>query len=130
MDRKTRKEDVNQAYELLTRAGIRGAAQGIGIGLGFATIGHYTWPLFRRQTLAFKGFCVSVSCIFGLVISAENALQAHEHQKRETETVLRREARLDLARQGLVPTETEIAKWKAERLARHAETTATSSSST
>ncbi|KAL6306632.1 hypothetical protein BKA93DRAFT_729008, partial [Sparassis latifolia] len=94
-----------------------GAARSTGVGLGLATIGHYTWPLFRRQTLAFKGFVVSIFTIFGLVIGAEHALQSHEAQRRQIESALRKEARLDLARRGLVATETEIAKWKAERKA-------------
>ena len=53
--------------------------------------------------------------VFGLCIHAENALQAHELEQRLRENTLRREARLDLARRGLVATETEIAKWKEER---------------
>ena len=35
--------------------------------------------------------------------------------KRKEENLIRREARMDLARQGLVGTETEIAKWRAAR---------------
>lgn len=62
---------------------------------------HLTW-----------GFAVSV---LGMCIHAENALQKHELAQRLRENYLRREARVDLARRGLVATETEIAKWKAER---------------
>jgi len=50
------------------------------------------------------------------VFSAESALLAHEGARRREENIIRREARLDLARQGLVGTETEIAKWKAVHL--------------
>jgi hypothetical protein len=57
---------------------------------------------------------VSVT-IFGLVISADKALLSHEADRRAAENVIRREARIDLARQGLVATETEIAKWKAAK---------------
>jgi hypothetical protein len=39
----------------------------------------------------------------------------YEREMRVTETALRKEARIDLARRGIVGTETEIAKWKAER---------------
>lgn len=53
--------------------------------------------------------------IFGLVVGADNALLSHEADKRVSEAALRREARLDLARRGIVGTETEIAKWKDER---------------
>lgn len=57
-----------------------------------------------------------LAAIFGLVIYAEHALQAHEHEERLRENSIRREARLALARRGLVATETEIAKWKEERV--------------
>ena len=50
-----------------------------------------------------------------MCIHAENALQKFELQQRLHENSIRREARIDLARRGLVATETEIAKWKAER---------------
>lgn len=53
--------------------------------------------------------------IFGLVLSADNALLAHESERRLSENKIRREARIDLARRGLVGTETEIRKWRAER---------------
>ena len=81
MDRARRKEDVDRAYELQSKAAIIGAARFTAVGLGLAVIGHYSWPLFRyayhrsvslphtefrflssrRQTLAFKGFLVSTS---------------------------------------------------------------------
>jgi hypothetical protein len=53
--------------------------------------------------------------IIGLVFGAESALIEHENRRRKEENILRREARLDLARRGLIGTETEIAKWKATR---------------
>ena len=53
--------------------------------------------------------------VFGLCIHAETALQAHELEQRLRENTIRREARLDLSRRGLVPTETAIAKWRDER---------------
>jgi len=117
MDRATRKQDLDHAYELQAKAAVAGAARSTAVGLGLAVLGHYTWPVFRRQTLPFKGFLVSVFTIFGLVIGAENALLSHEAERRQTESTLRKEARIELARRGLVATETEIAKWKAERVA-------------
>ena len=54
----------------------------------------------------------------GLVLQGESALIAHEYEVRKQESRLRREARLDLARRGIVGTETEIAKWQDERAAR------------
>ena len=57
----------------------------------------------------------SAVTIFGLVFGAESALIEHENIRRREENILRREARLDLARRGLVGTETEIANWKAAR---------------
>jgi hypothetical protein len=53
--------------------------------------------------------------IAGLVIGAESALQRYENVRRREGNVIRREARLDLARRGLIATETEIANWKAEK---------------
>jgi hypothetical protein len=53
--------------------------------------------------------------IVGLVFGAERALFEHENKKRREENIIRREARLDLARKGLIGTETEIANWKAEK---------------
>ncbi|KAH9951755.1 hypothetical protein B0H21DRAFT_717329 [Amylocystis lapponica] len=118
MDRARRKEELDKAYELQSKAAMIGAARYTGVGFGLAVIGHYSWPLFRRQTLAFKGFLVSAFTIFGLVLSAESALLSHEAEKRQIETQLRREARIDLARRGRVATETEIARWKEERVQR------------
>jgi hypothetical protein len=51
--------------------------------------------------------------LFGLVIGAERALQEYEAVRRWEENVIRKEARLDLARQGIIPTETAIRKWRA-----------------
>ncbi|KAI0334778.1 hypothetical protein GY45DRAFT_1317813 [Cubamyces sp. BRFM 1775] len=118
MDRGRRKEEVDRAYEIQAKAAVRGAAQYGAIGLGLAAIAHYKWPSFRRQTLPFKAFLVTIVSVFGLCIHAENALQSHELEQRIRENSIRREARLDLARRGLVATETEIAKWKAEQFAR------------
>jgi hypothetical protein len=58
-------------------------------------------------------FCLAT--VFGLVLGAENALLAYEADKRLTENAIRKQARLDLARRGLVATETEIRKWREER---------------
>jgi hypothetical protein len=51
----------------------------------------------------------------GLVFGAENALLAHEGERRREEETIRRQARYDIARRGLIATETEIAKWKEAR---------------
>lgn len=51
----------------------------------------------------------------GLIFGAEDALLAHEAERRREENIIRREARYDLARRGLIATETEIAKWKEAR---------------
>lgn len=60
-------------------------------------------------------FSHNQATIFGLVFGAENALLAHETEQRRKENIIRREARFDLARRGIVATETEIAKWKESR---------------
>lgn len=54
--------------------------------------------------------------MFGLVVGADNALLSHEKERRKVESALRREARIDLARRGLVGTESEIAKWKEQKI--------------
>jgi hypothetical protein len=49
------------------------------------------------------------------VFGAESALQRYENVRRREGNVIRREARIDLARRGLIATETEIANWQAEK---------------
>lgn len=57
-----------------------------------------------------------LAAIFGLVIGADDALICHEADRRRSENAIRRQASLDLSRKGMVPTETAIAKWRAERM--------------
>ena len=57
----------------------------------------------------------AIVTVVGLVFGAETALIEHENTRRKEENTIRRAARIDLARQGLIGTETEIAKWRAER---------------
>nr|VWO96881.1 Heterotrimeric G-protein beta subunit [Ganoderma boninense] len=76
--------------------------------------GRYT-RVSLLNTTPLKGMSYHYLRFFGLVIYAENALQAHEREERLRENKIRREARIALARRGLVATETEIAKWKEER---------------
>ena len=112
---------------------------------------EYETSINRRQTLAFKGFLVT-GCeslyfafpafrsahevcysafqvtIFGLVTYAETALQALEREERVRESAIRRDARIDLSRRGMVPTETAIAEWRAARLQEAAEAAAAKNS--
>ncbi|KAK2466340.1 hypothetical protein APHAL10511_001982 [Amanita phalloides] len=113
--RSRQREDVEEAYQIQAKAAIEGGARTAAIGLGLVILGHYAWPLFRRQTLAFKAFLVSGCTLSGITFGAEGALLAHEAMKRKEENIIRRDARMDLARRGLVGTETEIAKWRAAR---------------
>ncbi|KAG1762277.1 hypothetical protein EDD22DRAFT_892607 [Suillus occidentalis] len=112
-DRSSLQREVDAAYTVQVRAATK-PKQELS-ALGFVTFAHYAWPLFRRQTLPFKAFLISGFTIAGLVIGADNALLTHEAERRQSEHAIRREARIDLARRGLVGTETEIAKWRAER---------------
>ncbi|GJE84669.1 hypothetical protein PsYK624_007450 [Phanerochaete sordida] len=114
-------ESVQRAYDVQVRAGLEGAAKFTALGLGLAVLGHNTWPFFRRQTLAIKGFLVTGFGIFGLVTYAERALQKLEASERLREGALRKQARIELSQQGLVPTETAIAQWKDARARRLAE---------
>jgi hypothetical protein len=66
-----------------------------------------------------------------LVFGAEKYLLRFESEQRDSENDLRRQARNELARQGIIATETEIKKWKGQRdekekarLARETETSA------
>jgi hypothetical protein len=58
---------------------------------------------------------ISQVTVTGLVFGAEAALLEHENLRRREENLIRRSARLDLARQGLIGTESEIAKWREAR---------------
>ncbi|KAF8211314.1 hypothetical protein K438DRAFT_1807099 [Mycena galopus ATCC 62051] len=109
--------DVDEAHEIQTRSAIEGAFRGGSTALGLTIISHYSWPFFRRQTFQFKGFLVCTCTVFGLVIGAERALQEYEALRRWEENDIRKEARLHLAQQGIIPTETAIAKWRADRAA-------------
>ncbi|CAA7259513.1 unnamed protein product [Cyclocybe aegerita] len=115
MSRASRQEDIEEAYGIQANAAVAGAARGTAVGVGLAVIAHHLWPAFRRQTISFKAFLITGFTCTGLVFSAERALREHENIRRREENALRREARLDLARRGLVGTETEIANWKAAR---------------
>lgn len=57
----------------------------------------------------------SLGTIFGLVVGADTALLSHEAEHRRVEDRLRREARIELARQGKVATEPEIVRWIARK---------------
>jgi hypothetical protein len=48
----------------------------------------------------------------GLVFGAEAALINYESTRRSEENSIRKVARLELARDGIVPTETAIAAWR------------------
>ena len=69
-------------------------------------------PLLSKQTLPLKVFLVTVVAVFGFTLSADNALLKFETRQRIEEAAVRKEARMELAKRGLVPTETEIAKWR------------------
>ncbi|KAI6105736.1 hypothetical protein EDD17DRAFT_1473439 [Pisolithus thermaeus] len=109
-------EDADRAYAIQVAAGTKSAAIYGALGLGAVALAHCTWPFFRHQTLAFKSFLVSTSAVFGLAIGADNALLSHEAERRRSENAIRRQATLELTRRGMVPTETAIAKWRAEKI--------------
>lgn len=69
-------------------------------------------PPSSKQTLPLKVFLVTAAAIFGFTLSADSALLKFETRQRIREAAVRKEARMELAKQGLVPTETEIAKWR------------------
>ncbi|KAF6762882.1 hypothetical protein DFP72DRAFT_570861 [Ephemerocybe angulata] len=109
-----RQKDLDTAFQVQAEAGVYAALRATGIGIGLAVIAHHTWPAFRRQTIPFKAFLISGFTCAGLVFGAETALLEHETARRVEENAIRRAARIDLARQGLIGTESEIAKWRTE----------------
>ncbi|OCB84476.1 hypothetical protein A7U60_g8462 [Sanghuangporus baumii] len=113
--RAKRREEIDHAYGEVARAATWGAVKYGLFGASLATLAHFTWPTFRVTKAHVPA--PAVVCT-GLVFYAEDKLQTHEAATRIKEGRLRREARIDLARRGLVGTETEIAKWKEEREAR------------
>jgi len=118
--RARRDEAVNRAYMLQVVEGSKAAVKMGTLGLGVVTLAHYTWPSFRRQTLPFKAFLVTIFATAGLVIGADNALLTHEAQLRQSEHAIRKLAIMELSRQGLVPTETAIARWRDDRVRQEA----------
>lgn len=76
------------------------------------SLSPFTLSLHRRQTLAFKSFLTSGATIFGLVVGADTVLLSHEGKQRSEEEMIRRRARTELGRQGIVASETNIEKWK------------------
>ncbi|KIJ70271.1 hypothetical protein HYDPIDRAFT_78546 [Hydnomerulius pinastri MD-312] len=119
--RASRAEALDQAYSVQVVGGSKAAAKSAALGVGAVTFAHFTWPFFRRQTLPFKTFLVSIFGVFGLVIGADNALISHEAERRQSEQAIRKLARMDITRRGLVPTETAIAEWRAERAKQESE---------
>jgi len=109
------KRDADEATWLQTKGGILGGLRWTGYGLAAITIAHFTIPVFRRQTLAIKGFLVTGFTCFGLVVGAETYLQAFERKQRSEENEVRRQARYELAKKGLIATETNIHKWRQEQ---------------
>lgn len=114
-DRGRRLDHQERAYQLQLRGGIEGAIKYTVYGALVCTLGHLTWPWFRRQTWGLKGFLVSSAGVFGLTIGADNYLLRYESHQRLEENDMRRQARNELAKEGIIATETEIRKWKARR---------------
>lgn len=72
------------------------------------------FPKFRSQTLAFKAFIVSGFTIFGFVVGADTVLLNHEGRQRGEEDLIRGVARRELAKKGILASETAIERWKEE----------------
>lgn len=78
---------------------------------GFSPSRFSNAPL-SKQTLPLKAFLVTIVGLFGFSLSADQALQRFEARQRIEEAAVRKVARMELAKRGLVPTETEIDKWR------------------
>ncbi|KAF9649642.1 hypothetical protein BDM02DRAFT_1782941 [Thelephora ganbajun] len=107
-----RQKDADEAHRIQVKAGFLGGAQWTAFGIGATTLGHVYSPFFRKQTLPLKVFLVTITAVFGFTLSADHALLGFETRRRIEEAAVRKEARMELAKRGLVPTETEISKWR------------------
>ncbi|KLT41367.1 hypothetical protein CC85DRAFT_237721, partial [Cutaneotrichosporon oleaginosum] len=116
-DRGRRLEHQQRAYELQLIGGLQGMAWWTVYGLVGVGLLHRFNPTFRKQTWAIKAFLVTSSSIFGLVIGADDYLLKYESAQRDAENAIRREARNALASKGIIATETEIRRWRAQRQA-------------
>jgi len=115
MSERSRKDSqVDVAHDLQIRAAALGAAKYTMFGGALVLLGHFAWPAFRRQTPAFKTFLVTAFTMYGAVVDADQALFKYQSEERSIETALRRQALIDLGRQGVIATESEITKWKNE----------------
>ncbi|KAI9632939.1 uncharacterized protein MKK02DRAFT_19734 [Dioszegia hungarica] len=110
--RANREEQTERAYRIQIEGGLQGALRWTMYGAAVVTLAHFTWPLFSRQTLAIKGFLVSSSSIFGLVVGADSHLFKYEHELRMQENEVRKYARNALAMEGKIATEREIGEWR------------------
>ncbi|KIY72934.1 hypothetical protein CYLTODRAFT_387780 [Cylindrobasidium torrendii FP15055 ss-10] len=110
-----RQEDADRAYDIQMTAGLKMGGRATAGGIGLAIIAHYAWPAFRRQTLPFKAFLVCGFAVSGVVFGAEGALLEYESVRRAEENNVRRQARIELGRQGIIPTESEIARWRSAK---------------
>ncbi|KAF9779489.1 hypothetical protein BJ322DRAFT_1013305 [Thelephora terrestris] len=112
MSRLQRQKDADEAHQIQVKAGFLGAAQWTAFGVAATSLAHVYSPFFRKQTLPLKAFLVTITAVFGFTLSADQALLRFETRRRIEDSAIRKEARMELAKRGLVPTETEIAKWR------------------
>ncbi|KAG0146861.1 hypothetical protein CROQUDRAFT_92170 [Cronartium quercuum f. sp. fusiforme G11] len=112
----SREQDTTTAYELQVKGAREGALRWAAYSIALCGLGHVYSPFFRRQTLAFKAFLVSSGSMAGMVIWADHYLLRHERIVRKTDDLMRRQAREDLGRRGIIATESELTKWKKEQL--------------
>lgn len=96
----------------LQKAAIRGAVAYTILGATATTASHHLFPKFKSQTLALKAFIISGFTIFGFVVGADTVLLNHEGRQRSEEDLIRGVARRELAKKGILASETEIEKWK------------------
>jgi hypothetical protein len=57
MNRASRNENAQRAYDVQVRAGTEGAIKFTALGTGLAILGHYTWPFFRYVSPAIALQC-------------------------------------------------------------------------
>ncbi|SGY20820.1 BQ5605_C016g08150 [Microbotryum silenes-dioicae] len=105
-------EDEDLAYRLQIMGAREGAIKGTLVAGTLVALCNWRFPWMQRQTLAGKAFLTMWGTIFGMVTHADHYLLKWEAEHRRKAEEWRTRARIELAAQGLVPSETTMRAWK------------------
>ncbi|OLN84312.1 Respiratory supercomplex factor 2-like protein [Colletotrichum chlorophyti] len=65
------KEEEEEHYAVVVRAGLIGGSVGLGVGLGGVLLAQRRYAAFRQLTLPFRSFLVTSSATFGAIVHAD-----------------------------------------------------------